>query len=107
MGVTVHLTLGTSIGGFEHSSAHNRHLNVQDCAHWAKGDIWQSYQRLHAYVECIRGPSNHWVLAKVTPTGIGFMQWDLDTAMREDIVVLCGEGCAAALLSRSLSEWIP
>jgi hypothetical protein len=51
--------------------------------------------------------SNHWVLAKVTPSGIGFMQWDHDLAMREEIVVLCGEGCAATLLSRSLSEWIP
>jgi len=26
-------------------------------------------------------------------------------AMRDDVIVLCGEGCAAALLSRSLGEW--
>jgi hypothetical protein len=50
--------------------------------------------------------SNHWVLAKVTPSGIWFKQWDQDLAMREEIVVLCGEGCAATLLSRALSEWI-
>lgn len=25
--------------------------------------------------------------------------------MNSDIIVLCGEGCASALLSRSLGEW--
>ena len=49
--------------------------------------------------------SNHWVLAKVTPFGIGFMPWDSNLAQKDDIIVLCGEGCAAALLSRSLGEW--
>ena len=49
--------------------------------------------------------SNHWVLAKVTSRGITFMPWDIDLAMSRDIVILCGEGCAAALLSRSLGEW--
>jgi hypothetical protein len=49
--------------------------------------------------------SNHWVLAKATPSGIRFMPWDWEMAKRDDITVLCGEGCAAALLSRSLSEW--
>jgi hypothetical protein len=37
--------------------------------------------------------------------GIWFMQWDQDLAMREEIVVLRGEGCAATVLSRALSEW--
>ena len=31
------------------------------------------------------------------------LDWDL--AKHEDIVVLCGEGCASALFSRSLGEW--
>ena len=49
--------------------------------------------------------SNHWVLAKVTPKGITFMPWDSQLAHRDDIIVLCGEGCATSLLSRSLGEW--
>ena len=49
--------------------------------------------------------SNHWVLAKISPHGIGFMPWDWNMALSKDIIVLCGEGCAAALLSRSLGEW--
>jgi hypothetical protein len=49
--------------------------------------------------------SNHWVLTRVTPNGITFMPWDWNLAMSDDIVVLCGEGCASALLSRSLGEW--
>jgi hypothetical protein len=49
--------------------------------------------------------SNHWVLAKATSHGITFMPWDTDLARSGDIIVLCGEGCATALLSRSLGEW--
>jgi len=49
--------------------------------------------------------SNHWVLAKATRFGIGFMPWDDNIARSHDVVVLCGEGCAAALLSRSLGDW--
>jgi hypothetical protein len=49
--------------------------------------------------------SNHWVLARQTSSGITFMPWDINLAMSSDIVVLCGEGCAAALLSRSLGDW--
>ncbi|WP_348267408.1 hypothetical protein P8936_16850 [Edaphobacter paludis] len=49
--------------------------------------------------------SNHWVLAKATPFGVGFMPWDENIARSADVVVLCGEGCATALLSRSLGEW--
>ena len=49
--------------------------------------------------------SNHWVLAKFTPRGITFMPWDQDLAFDKDIIVLCGEGCAAALLSRCMGEW--
>jgi hypothetical protein len=49
--------------------------------------------------------SNHWVLAKATPFGIAFMPWDENIARSTDVDVLCGEGCAAALLSRSLGEW--
>ncbi|WP_158794300.1 hypothetical protein [Granulicella sp. L60] len=49
--------------------------------------------------------SNHWVLARVTPRGISFMPWDGELARSRDVIVLCGEGCAASLLSRSLGEW--
>ena len=49
--------------------------------------------------------TNHWVLAKVSQRGITFMPWDNDLALSRDVIVLCGEGCAAALLSRSLGEW--
>jgi hypothetical protein len=49
--------------------------------------------------------TNHWVLASVTPAGITFMPWDWKLAQSEDIIVLCGEGCAAALLSRSFGDW--
>jgi hypothetical protein len=33
------------------------------------------------------------------------MPWDLKLAQSDEIIVLCGEGCAAALLSRSLGDW--
>lgn len=49
--------------------------------------------------------SNHWVLARLTPRGISFMPWDTDLAFDTDIIVLCGEGCASALLSRCMGEW--
>jgi hypothetical protein len=49
--------------------------------------------------------SNHWVLAKIASRKITFMPWDSQLAHRDDIIVLCGEGCAAALLSRSLGDW--
>ena len=49
--------------------------------------------------------TNHWILAKVTSDSITFLPWDWDLALTDDVIVLCGEGCAAALLSRSLGEW--
>ncbi|MEG9436702.1 hypothetical protein JAO29_11075 [Edaphobacter sp. HDX4] len=49
--------------------------------------------------------TNHWVLASVTPSGITFMPWDWKLAQQDDIIVLCGEGCSSALLSRALGEW--
>ena len=49
--------------------------------------------------------TNHWVLARVTNSDIRFMPWDPNLATSDEIIVLCGEGCAAALLSRSLGEW--
>jgi len=49
--------------------------------------------------------SNHWVLARYAPPGIDFMPWDSNLARSSDVIVLCGEGCAAALLSRCLGEW--
>ena len=49
--------------------------------------------------------SNHWILATLTPGSIKFVPWDTHLALRDDVVVLCGERCAAALLSRSLGDW--
>jgi len=49
--------------------------------------------------------SNHWILATCAPGDVRFFPWDTKKAMRDDVIVLCGEGCAAALLSRSLGEW--
>ncbi len=49
--------------------------------------------------------TNHWILARVTSNSIQFLPWDWDVARGDDVVILCGEACAAALLSRSLGEW--
>ncbi|HEY5056347.1 MAG TPA: hypothetical protein VII58_09315 [Acidobacteriaceae bacterium] len=49
--------------------------------------------------------ANHWILALVEPGSIHFIPWDSILALRNDITVLCGERCAAALLSRELGEW--
>jgi len=49
--------------------------------------------------------SNHWVLAKVTSHGVTFIPWDAELARSRDITILCGEGCAASMLSRSLGDW--
>jgi hypothetical protein len=49
--------------------------------------------------------SNHWILALVESSSIQFKPWNSSLALRDDVIVLCGERCAAALLSRSLGEW--
>ena len=49
--------------------------------------------------------TNHWILATQHGAAIRFSPWDWDLALSEDVVILCGERCAAALLSRSLGEW--
>ncbi len=49
--------------------------------------------------------SNHWILATRGPSGVRFAPWDWNLALSDNVIVLCGEGCAAALLSRSLGEW--
>jgi hypothetical protein len=49
--------------------------------------------------------ANHWILARVSSSSIQFLPWDRNLALSDDIIVLCGEGCAASLLSRSLGEW--
>ncbi|HEX3969648.1 MAG TPA: hypothetical protein VHW70_16885 [Edaphobacter sp.] len=33
------------------------------------------------------------------------MPWDTNLAFDDEIIVLCGEGCASALLSRYMGEW--
>ena len=49
--------------------------------------------------------TNHWILAMIAPGTLRFAPWDNKLAMKDDVIVLCGEGCATALLSRSLGEW--
>ena len=49
--------------------------------------------------------TNHWILAMRGPEAIRFVPWDWSLALSDNVVVLCGERCAAALLSRSLGEW--
>ncbi len=49
--------------------------------------------------------SNHWILATRTSSSVRFVPWDQNLALSDDVIVLCGEGCATALLSRSLGEW--
>lgn len=81
---------------------------VQDVAHTANLEGRQHMAAITLFT-CLCGvqkkTSNHWVLAKITSRGITFMPWDTDLAMSRDIVILCGEGCAASLLSRSLGDW--
>jgi hypothetical protein len=52
-----------------------------------------------------RKSSNHWILALRTPGSIKFIPWDWNLALSDNVIILCGEGCAAALLSRSLGDW--
>jgi hypothetical protein len=33
------------------------------------------------------------------------MPWDANLALKDNVIVLCGERCAAALLSRCLGDW--
>jgi hypothetical protein len=84
---------------------------MQNVAHWShySGEEGRQIMAMTTLFTCLCGvqkkTSNHWVLAKQTARGITFMPWDISLAMSSDVVVLCGEGCAAALLSRSLGDW--
>ena len=49
--------------------------------------------------------TNHWILALRTPDNIKFVPWDWSLALADNVIILCGERCAAALLSRSLGSW--
>lgn len=49
--------------------------------------------------------ANHWILAVTSAHDVKFMPWDANLAMEDHVIVLCGERCAAALLSRSLGDW--
>jgi hypothetical protein len=49
--------------------------------------------------------SNHWILALTSPHDVKFVPWDSKLAMEDNVIVLCGERCAAGLLSRCLGEW--
>lgn len=52
--------------------------------------------------------SNHWVLA-FSLSGIGvhvvFQPWDDKDADEDGVLTLCGEGCAAKVLSKEISKW--
>lgn len=49
--------------------------------------------------------SNHWILALTSSHDVKFVPWDSKLALEDNVIVLCGERCAAALLSRCLGEW--
>ena len=49
--------------------------------------------------------SNHWILAVTSAHDVKFMPWDAKLALEDHVIVLCGERCAAALLSRCLGDW--
>jgi hypothetical protein len=49
--------------------------------------------------------SNHWILAITSAHDVRFMPWDANLALEDNVIVLCGERCAAALLSRCLGDW--
>jgi len=49
--------------------------------------------------------TNHWILAITSAHDVRFMPWDANLALEDNVIVLCGERCAAALLSRCLGEW--
>ena len=49
--------------------------------------------------------TNHWILATRTAGTIRFSPWDWSLALEEDVIILCGERCAATLLSRALGDW--
>ena len=49
--------------------------------------------------------SNHWILAICTSHDVRFLPWDWNLALDDNVIVLCGEGCAASMLSRSMGEW--
>lgn len=49
--------------------------------------------------------SNHWILAITSNHDVRFLPWDANLALEDHVIVLCGEGCAAALLSRCLGDW--
>lgn len=49
--------------------------------------------------------SNHWILAITSAQDVKFMPWDAKLALEDNVTVLCGERCAAALLSRCLGDW--
>ena len=52
-----------------------------------------------------RKTSNHWILALRTGDSLRFLPWDWNLALSDNVIILCGEGCAASLLSRSLGTW--
>ena len=49
--------------------------------------------------------SNHWILAITSTHDVKFMPWDANLALEDNVIVLCGERCAAGLLSRCLGDW--
>ena len=63
--------------------------------------------KIHVYQcdECgvQKKESNHWVLAFVnTERALNFWPWSDDVP---DAIHLCGEGCAAKVLSKQVASW--
>jgi hypothetical protein len=49
--------------------------------------------------------SNHWVIAYNYVPAMIFQPWDNEQADKEGVLTLCGEGCAAKVLSKQIASW--
>jgi len=68
----------------------------------------------YACDECgaVKQQSNHWVLAwsserlgRHVGRHVSFVPWLADATDRDSLIHLCGEGCAAKVLSKAIAGW--
>jgi hypothetical protein len=53
----------------------------------------------------VKQQSNHWLLALVYGAAVHFYPWDADVPDRDELKHICGQGCAAKLLSQTIEAW--
>jgi hypothetical protein len=65
-----------------------------------------SYQQIFTCDVCgaVRGPENHWWLARVVCAVIYFQTWNQRDAENAKATHLCGETCAATHLTRFIAK---